>query len=170
MKKNNSSFNGKKFSVPVIGSYAIAKENIDISWQGNVNTFIPEESFNPGTIALITEIRTISSGIKTIQLLYNEKVLTLPFNLKRFFYFIKPNEILNGKNFCITGRLEYDRKFYENLICLFGATYKQNMSDKIDYLLTNGSEKTNKIIKAKQAGIKIINENSFWEILERQYV
>lgn len=166
MKKNNSSFTGKKFSIPVIGSYAIARENIDISWQSN--GLIPEESFEPGTIALTTDIKTVNSGIKTIQLLYKEKVLTLPFGLKRFFYFIRPNEMLNGKNFCITGRLEYDRKFYENLICLFGATYKQNMSDKIDYLLTNGSEKTNKIVKAKQAGIKIINENSFWELLERQ--
>lgn len=167
MKKNNSLNFANKFINPEIGFCALASDYVDFSWQGN--NLIPQqdESFEPGMIAMVTDIRVENSGIKVIQMLYNEKTIIIPFKLKKLFYFIKPTDLLNGKTFCITGGLEYDRKFYESLICLFGGTYKINISENIDYLITNANKKTNKLIKAKQSGVKIINENKFWELLER---
>ncbi len=165
MKKNNFLSMHNKFSIPKIGSCAISKENFEMSWKWNSNTSSMQENFSPGDIALITDIKNLSAGRKIIQILYKQNIYFLPYNLKNSFYFIKPNEALNNKNFCITGKLRYERKFYENLICLFGGTYKKNISDQVNFLLTNGSKKTNKIILAKKYEIKILNENNFWELL-----
>ena len=170
MKKNNKTFYGKKFLIPAVGTYLLAKEFIEISWQTNVKNGFPaiEENFRTGEIALVADIKTYQNGVKSIRVLHNEKVIDIPYNLKKYFYFIKPNDSLKDKNFCITGRLENEREFYQKLIELFGGTYKTNITENIDYLITNGSEKTNKFTKSKELGIKIINEYKFWELLENQ--
>jgi len=168
MKKNNLIFSGKKFLHPQIGYCMICSDDVEITWKKNSCNDAVVFSF--GEVAFVADIYKQPSGNKIIKVLYEEKVLEIPYILKKYFYFVKPNSSLANKNFCITGRLKHDRKFYETLINLFGASYKENISDNVDYLITNACEKTQKINKAKSRNIKIINENAFWELFESQKI
>jgi len=166
MKKNNITFSGKKFLYPQIGYYMVCCDNVEITWKKD--SFETVEAFSFGKIAFVTDVYRQPSGNKVIKVLCEEKTLEIPYTLKKYFYFVKPNNSLANKNFCITGRLKYHRSFYETFINFFGASYKENISDNVDYLISNASEKTQKINKAKCRNIKIINENAFWQLLESQ--
>ncbi|MFX0019715.1 MAG: BRCT domain-containing protein, partial [Candidatus Hermodarchaeota archaeon] len=75
---------------------------------------------------------------------------------------------LNGKSFCFTGALKsMTRDQAKTLLEEKGAIFKNSVVKNLDYLITNdphsGSEKN---LKAKEYGIKIITEEQFLNILK----
>ncbi|MGP1520131.1 MAG: NAD-dependent DNA ligase LigA [Treponema sp.] len=76
---------------------------------------------------------------------------------------------LEGVSFCFTGELEkMKRKEAEKLVKELGGIVKSSVTKDLSYLVTNtpnsGSSKNK---KAKEAGVTIIDENEFYQILEK---
>lgn len=79
--------------------------------------------------------------------------------------------ILNGKTFCITGKLiEYkNRDELIGDIEKYGGKVVSGVTSKTDYLITNNKdEETSKTKNAKKFGTKIISENDFRNLLKRE--
>lgn len=70
-----------------------------------------------------------------------------------------------NKTFVITGTLSLPRSEFQNMIELNSGKCSNTISKKIDYLLI-GSEAGSKLEKAKELGIKIIEEKEFMEMIE----
>ncbi len=68
---------------------------------------------------------------------------------------------LNGKNFLVTGTLlKYKREEIKEIIELNGGKYLSGVSKKLNFLVA-GDEPGGKVDKARELGIKIINEEEF---------
>lgn len=67
---------------------------------------------------------------------------------------------LNGKSFLITGTLSESRSYYENMIKDNGGVLKSSVSKTLDYLLV-GDDPGSKLDKAKKAGVNVIFEEDF---------
>ncbi|MFX1459687.1 MAG: NAD-dependent DNA ligase LigA [Promethearchaeota archaeon] len=106
---------------------------------------------------------TIIDGINK---LYNEMISVLK---KGVIKIKEPSKgQLNGKSFCFTGALKsMTRDQAKTLLEEKGAIFKNSVVKNLDYLITNdphsGSEKN---LKAKEYGIKIITEEQFLNILK----
>ncbi|MFN3692435.1 MAG: helix-hairpin-helix domain-containing protein, partial [Fervidobacterium sp.] len=73
--------------------------------------------------------------------------------------------ILNGLTFCITGTLSsMTREEVKRLIENYGGHFTDNVSKKTDYLIC-GENPGSKLEKAKKFGIKILNEDEFFNML-----
>jgi DNA ligase (NAD+) len=73
---------------------------------------------------------------------------------------------LNGITFVLTGSLEkYTRKQAQDIIEKFGGRVSSSVSSKTDYVLA-GKDPGSKLEKAKELGIKIIDEEEFERMLE----
>lgn len=73
--------------------------------------------------------------------------------------------ILNGITFVLTGSLEkYTRKQAQDIIEKFGGRVSSSVSSKTDYVLA-GKDPGSKLEKAKELGIKIIDEEEFERML-----
>ncbi|MGR3317166.1 MAG: NAD-dependent DNA ligase LigA [Candidatus Anammoxibacter sp.] len=71
------------------------------------------------------------------------------------------SQIVFEKTFVVTGTLErYTRKEIEDIIKEFGGKTSSSVSQKTDYLIV-GDSPGSKAQKAKELGVKIINENEF---------
>jgi DNA ligase (NAD+) len=70
---------------------------------------------------------------------------------------------LAGKTFCVTGPLKsMSRGAFEELVQAHGGEYKDSVTKKLNYLVTNEANSgSSKMKKAKELGIKIIDENAF---------
>jgi DNA ligase (NAD+) len=82
---------------------------------------------------------------------------------------VKPEEAakltLAGKTIVVTGTLKnYDRQTIEELIVKNGGKASGSVSKKTDYLLA-GAEAGSKLDKAKQLGVKIIDEGEFEKLV-----
>lgn len=74
--------------------------------------------------------------------------------------------MLNGKSFCITGALSRVRKDYEELIEANGGKNVSGVTSKTDYLVTNDQvTQTSKLLKAKELGTIIIDEEQLQKML-----
>lgn len=72
---------------------------------------------------------------------------------------------LAGKTLVVTGTLtKYDRKTIEDLIVKNGGKAAGSVSKKTDYLVA-GAEAGSKLDKAKQLGVKIIDEEAFEKLI-----
>lgn len=77
----------------------------------------------------------------------------------------KDNKKMLHISFCITGSLEKaSRKDYQDIIINNGGVYNSSVSKNTDYLITNSTDESSKLIKAKKLNIPIISENDFIEI------
>ncbi len=86
------------------------------------------------------------------------------------FKFEAPKEIiqseLTGKKVCITGTLSQKRNIIEESIRNSGGLLVSSVTKNTDYLLTNDKESgSSKAKKAKEIGVKIINEEDLQAIL-----
>ena len=72
---------------------------------------------------------------------------------------------LAGNTFCITGTLERPRKFYEDIIRENGGTVK-GISRSLDYLVA-GEKAGSKLEKAKNWGVKVIDEDALMRMAGR---
>lgn len=75
------------------------------------------------------------------------------------------SNILAGMTFCITGTLSEPRDKFEKIIADNGGKTTSSVSKKTTYLLA-GENAGSKLEKAKQLGVKILNEKEFEELLK----
>ena len=75
------------------------------------------------------------------------------------------SNILAGMAFCITGTLSEPRDKFEKIIADNGGKTTSSVSKKTTYLLA-GENAGSKLDKAKQLGVKILNEKEFEELLK----
>lgn len=66
-----------------------------------------------------------------------------------------------GLSFCFTGNMEKPRSYYQKIIKEFGGINKNSVTKNLSYLVYNEDKGSTKSQKAKQYGIKIINEEEF---------
>lgn len=71
---------------------------------------------------------------------------------------------LKGLKFVITGTLSKERNYFKALIEKYGGEVSGSVSSKTNYLLV-GENAGSKLDKAKQLGIKIINEEELYKLL-----
>ncbi|MBV9490267.1 MAG: hypothetical protein JO069_11175, partial [Verrucomicrobia bacterium] len=71
---------------------------------------------------------------------------------------------LAGKSWVITGVLSQPRDHFEELVRLHGGRVASSVSKKTDYLLA-GDHAGSKLQKARQLGVKVIEENQFRALL-----
>lgn len=84
-------------------------------------------------------------------------------NLKRKKKILK--NILGGKVFIFTGEMErYSRSEAGNIVKSLGGRVTSSISKNIDYVVV-GKDAGSKLEKAKNMGLKIINENEFLKII-----
>ena len=87
--------------------------------------------------------------------------------------------MFRNRKFVITGRLDYStRDSYKNWIEDRGGILQSTITKTTDYLVTNhtfvhGEQGSKKLEKAKEMGIKIINEDELFEdipkVIIKQY-
>lgn len=70
------------------------------------------------------------------------------------------DQALSGLKFVITGTLSKPRNYFKSKIELLGGAVSGSVSSKTDYLLA-GDEAGSKLNKAKNLGVKILNEDEF---------
>lgn len=80
----------------------------------------------------------------------------------------KEEGALNGKSFCVTGSLSnMSRKEFSDMVVDNGGTMKSSVVKGLDYLVTNDPDSgSNKNQKARKLGVKIINEESFFNLFD----
>ena len=116
------------------------------------------ESVSPGTVLLM--VKAINKY--QVEILHNESLwITSPDNL----YYIEPQDTLQDKAFCITGKLEYPRDYYATLIKYCGGKFKKAVSRNVDYLVAGKNVGANKLSKAAKYGTTIINEDDFHKLM-----
>lgn len=163
----------RKYKEPKIGYYALMTDNCEIFYQPSTQnrSNIWNDEFirlTAGNCYLIVDIGQDEKNRSLIRLLVNSNVINVPLHMRSMMLFLKPTNHFEEKNFCITGKLYYDRKVYEKIIEINGGSYKNSMNHKIDFLITNSTHQTSKIEKAKNTGSNIISEHKFWDILNKK--
>lgn len=78
---------------------------------------------------------------------------------------LKNDSVFLGKSFVITGTLSRPRAEFETLIEKLGGKVSGSVSKKTDFLLF-GEEAGSKLAKAKELGVKCIDENAFNELIK----
>lgn len=78
---------------------------------------------------------------------------------------LKNDSAFLGKSFVITGTLSRPRAEFETLIEKLGGKVSGSVSKKTDFLLF-GEEAGSKLAKAKELGVKCIDENAFNELIK----
>lgn len=86
---------------------------------------------------------------------------------------LEPQDTLTGKSFCMTGHLGKPRNVIAELIRKAGGRVEERITHGLDYLITNadwtastvGKAGSSKFQKAKQYGVKIINEETFFKMI-----
>lgn len=89
-------------------------------------------------------------------------LVTVGFNFKTTFL---TNQSNSWASFAISGKLSKPRDEYVRIIEESGASFHESVTKKTDFLLL-GQSAGSKIEKAKKAGIKIINEVQFFDLIK----
>lgn len=170
------------FLFPKIGSFAIANTTVDIyedtqaNSPGAVEKVRHLEAGEPALVVEVPDPHTINPLLPAhhrknatgscMKILHDELAYYVPKNYLSYFVFTDVSEKIKGKNFCITGELNYVRETYASLIKLNGGDYKTAITKQVDYLITNNTQRnTTKLQKARQAGITVINEAEFFRLI-----
>ncbi|MDQ3022075.1 MAG: NAD-dependent DNA ligase LigA [Bacteroidota bacterium] len=103
---------------------------------------------------------------KNIELINKLKQAGLKFESEKKKNPGKINTRVNGKIFVITGTLDnYKRDDVQKIIEDFGGRVSTSVSKKTDFVLA-GAEAGSKLDKAKDLGVKVIDENDFKTMIE----
>lgn len=140
-------------SIPLIGKVAAEKLESVVSSIAEINeTTCKKAGLGPkATNNLLTWVN-------------NEYDETLP---------IKFNEVDNASCFyrtvCISGKIPgYTKSQLKELLADFNVNVVENVSKKIDYLITEEGSGTSKVKQAESFNINIITLNKFMEIIENE--
>ncbi|MBG0730979.1 NAD-dependent DNA ligase LigA [Mycoplasma sp. 'Moose RK'] len=143
-------------SAKILALYA---KNITELRKLNYLKLIDQHDFGPVIIESLSDFFADSENQKLMDCFEN-----VNFNFKN-------SGIVDPKNawasFAISGKLTRSRSHFVTIIEESGAIFHQNLTAKTDYLLF-GEAAGSKAEKAKKVGVKIINEDEFWEILEQK--
>ncbi len=106
--------------------------------------------------------------INGINKLYNDMISVLKKGVIKIKETLKEGK-LKGKTFCFTGALKsITRDEIKSLLEEHGGIFKKSVIKNLDYLVTNdpnsGSEKN---LKAKEYGVKIISEDQFLKLIQK---
>ena len=77
------------------------------------------------------------------------------------FRYVKCGDNLKGKSFCITGQLSTPRAVFQKIIEMNGGSLKSTISKSLNYLISNESRASTKMVKAQESGVAIISEFEF---------
>lgn len=84
----------------------------------------------------------------------------------RDFEVAEPSTKFKGMSFCFTGTLSTTREFYKTLVMLHDGNAVPAVSKALNYLVMQDKESTStKAVKARQLGIKCINESEFMRMI-----
>jgi DNA ligase (NAD+) len=77
---------------------------------------------------------------------------------------------LSGKSFVFTGKMEHKRNELEQMVSDAGGEVKSGVSSGLSFLVIADAETsmTSKAVKARQLGTKLISEDEFLEMLEKE--
>jgi DNA ligase (NAD+) len=77
---------------------------------------------------------------------------------------------LSGKSFVFTGKMEHKRNELEQMVLDAGGEVKSGVSSGLSFLVIADAETsmTSKAVKARQLGTKLISEDQFLEMLEKE--
>ena len=75
---------------------------------------------------------------------------------------------LDGQTFVITGTLSKSRKEIEKFIETHGGKITKAVSKKTSYLICNQKSSSSKYIKAEKTGVKIINEDFLFNLIQEE--
>jgi DNA ligase (NAD+) len=88
-------------------------------------------------------------------------------NMKQPKRHVSGRQPLAGKTLVVTGTLEnYSRKEIQDLIVELGGKAAGSVSKNTDYLVC-GADPGSKLDKAKELGVKVLNEKEFNKLIER---
>lgn len=73
--------------------------------------------------------------------------------------------LLEGKSYCISGKLVWSRDFYKDLIKFSGGVYKKALSRNVDFLVRGFDAHSNKLTKASKYGVTVMPELDFYRTL-----
>jgi NAD-dependent DNA ligase len=155
----------KDIKTPEVGFYAIANQTYSLYDEKE-----KYREFKVGDIALVTEVNAPTGGRRPTWQTWGMKVLfdevTFEVNTRdlQYFVFSPISARLSGKSFCITGTLAHERKTYESFIKLNQGEYKNTLSSRVDYLITNTNTLTNKMKSAKLLGVTVVSESEFFKM------
>ncbi len=76
------------------------------------------------------------------------------------------NEKISGKTFVLTGTLTRPRREIEEMIENLGGKTSSSVSKNTDFVLA-GENAGSKLDKARELGVKIINEDEFFDLIDR---
>ncbi|MCD4684103.1 MAG: NAD-dependent DNA ligase LigA, partial [Bacteroidales bacterium] len=105
------------------------------------------------------------SDVKNLKIIERLKEKGVQFELKE--EIVVKSDKLNGKTIVASGRLEnFSREEIKQMILEHGGKPVSSVSKKTDYLLAGENIGPNKLAKAKEIGIKIIDEGAFLEMIK----
>ena len=76
------------------------------------------------------------------------------------------NEKISGKTFVLTGTLTRPRREIEEMIENLGGKTSSSVSKNTDFVLA-GESAGSKLDKARELGVKVINEDEFFDLIDR---
>lgn len=151
-------------SIPLIGESA--SKAISMHLNGSFNEFIEKGGYKWSTLpdfgsAMEESLNNYMSNNKEmIEALAEEFTFEMPISKKN-------SEILAGKTFVITGKLQHftNRTELKNKLSNLGAVVVDSVSKNTTYLVNNDvNSSSSKNVKAKQLGVQIINEEQLSEM------
>lgn len=135
----------------------------------NVGNYV---SLVPGSVIMLlsTEFkfknlsyRPRTSDSLSCKLLYKESVVTVDSPEKLFY--LEHGTSLKDLTFCITGKLTHARDYYASLISFQQGKFKKNINKDLNYLVYGKDVGQTKTTKARQNGVKMINESELLELV-----
>lgn len=83
---------------------------------------------------------------------------------KNYWYPVNPEKTLTKDDkVCFTGTLHYTRDFYAKLVTVHGGEFQTGITQKTKYLvMANKNSLSSKAIKAREAGITLMDEYEFF--------
>ena len=112
----------------------------------------------------VNSIQNFFSNKKNIDVVDKlAKILTISNSLSH-----RKNGLLKGKTFLVTGKLNgVSRAEIKSIIEENSGTTVSSISQKLNYLIIGEKPTSRKVESAKQLKIKIINQNEFYEMLNK---
>lgn len=154
--------------------YALCIQNVGVKVAKDLaNTFGTIENLRNATFEDIMNIYDIGEVVaKCIYDFFNEdktkelldEILKIGFTFKDI-HEKRTNHYFSGKKFVLTGTLEhYTRQEATNILENLGAQVLSSISKKCDFVLC-GENAGSKLAKARELGVKIINEQEFESLI-----
>jgi len=127
------------------------------TWE-KISNLIPDQLESISGFAEVSA-KNICDGIQEVSDLASDLLKVIKIKEKK-------EGLLTGKSFCVTGSLSsMGRKEFYELVVENGGIAKNSVSEGLTYLISNESSASSKMQKADKLGIKVINEEEFFNLI-----